>query len=121
MSVTTIAATSVAINAATKKAEDHREMCKDFVVGYTHNESTVVETQQYVQCINTIHPTTSSDLVMFKGVSLIILVCMVIGAVRGYRCSNYDKTDNMITGALGGSVFAVALLAIALLIYFVFV
>lgn len=125
MSVTTTAAVAIiANNAAAKKAKDHLDMCKDFVVGYTHNEATVVETQQYVQCINTLHPQpqpTPSDLVVFKGAALTILVCMVIGAVRGYRNNDYDRTDNIIFGALGGSVFAVALLFVISLIYFVFV
>ena len=122
MSVTTTAAAAmIANNASAKKAKEHRDMCKDFVVGYTHNEATAAETQQYVQCINTIHPPTSSDLVMFKGASLTILVCMVIGAVRGYRNNVYDRTDNMITGALGGSVFAAALLLVVFLICLVFV
>ena len=123
MSVTTTAAVAIiANNAASKKVKEHRDMCKDFVVGYTHNEATVVETQQYVQCINTLHPQpTPSDLVVFKGAALTILVCMVIGAVRGYRNNDYARTDNMVSGALGGSVFAVALLFIIFLVYFVFV
>ena len=121
MSVTTIAATSIAINNA-QNSKDVRVKCENFVVGYEHKGSTVEESLQYAQCINIIYPThTQADLIVFKGVALTLLVCMVIGAVRGYRGAGYDRTDNMITGALGGAVFAVALLLITLLIYFVFV
>lgn len=120
MSVSAIAATSLAINNA-QNAKEKRE-CEHFIVGYTHNDATVEESVQYAKCINTLHPTTTpSDIIMFKGAALIMLVCMTIGAVRGYRESKFYRFDNTVSGAFGGTVAGMSLLFIALIVLILFV
>ncbi len=122
MSVSAIAATSIAINNAQNKKDAHIK-CENFVVGYEHEGSTVEESVQYAQCINTLYPTTTqADLMVFKGVSLTLLVCMLIGAVIEYRSSPYDRVSNTITGAITGAIMgAVAGVSLLVLVFLVFV
>lgn len=120
MSVSAIAATSIAINNA-KNTKDERGKCENFVIGYEHEGSTVGESVQYAQCISTLYPTTAqADLVVFKGVSLTLLVCMIIGAVIEYRSSPYDRGSNTITGAIMGAVVGVFLLILIFLVLVLF-
>lgn len=120
MSVSAIAATSIAINNAQNKKDAHIK-CANLVIGYEHEGSTVEESVRYAQCINTLYPTTTqADLVVFKGVSLTLLVCMIIGAVIEYRSSPYDRGSNTITGAIMGAVVGVSLLIIVFLVLVLF-
>ena len=115
------AATSITIMNA-QGVKDIRNKCEDFVNDYTHNGATVEESLQYAACINTIHPQpTTSDLVVFKGVALMLLVCMVIGAVRGYRSGIHDRAENVVGGIIGGAVFASGLMLIILIIAVIFI
>ena len=119
MSVSAIAASIAIINAQNKK--DAHIKCEKFVIGYEHEGSTVEESVQYAQCINTLHPiTTQADLVVFKGVSLTLLICMIIGAVIEYRSSPYDRGSNTITGALMGAVVGVSLLVLIFMVLVLF-
>ena len=115
------ATTSITIMNA-QRAKDMRNKCEGFVNDYTHNGATVEESLQYAACINTLHPQpTPSDLVVFKGVALMLLVCMVIGAVRGYRSGIYARAENVVGGIVGGAVFATGLMLIILIIAVIFI
>ena len=120
MSVTAIAATSVAINNS-QNSKDASIKCENFVIGYEHESSTVEESVQYAQCISTLYPTTTPDLMAFKATSLTLLVCMIIGAVVEYRSSPYDRGSNIITGAIMGAVAGASLLLIVFLVLVLFV
>ena len=120
MSVPAIAATSIVINNARNKKDAHIK-CENFVIGYKHEGSTVEESVQYAQCISTLYPTTTqADLVVFKGVSLTLLVCIIIGAVIGYRSSSYERGSDTISGAIMGAVAGVSLLILIFLVIVLF-
>ena len=50
-----------------------------------------------------------------------LLVCMVIGAVRGYRSGIHDRAENVVGGIIGGAVFATGLMLIILIIAVIFI
>jgi hypothetical protein len=73
------AAAAVAARAAKVTA------CTQFVQGYQHDRATVAEMREYAGCVEAPHPTPVSDSTALgiKAAIVIVLVCMVIGAIRG--------------------------------------
>lgn len=119
MSVSAIAATSIAINNA-QNTKDEYAKCENFDIGYKNEGSTVEESVRYAQCISTLYPTTTPDLMVFKTASLTLLACMIIGAVIEYRSSPHNRGSNIITGVAIGGVVGSLLLLIAFMVFILF-
>lgn len=77
------AAQSAAATAAARAAKV--TACTKYVQDYQHDRATVTEMREYAGCIDTLHPNPMPDGAAFaiKAAIVIVLACMVVGAVKG--------------------------------------
>lgn len=107
------AAAAAAANAARVTA------CMKFVQGYAHDTASVSQMREYAGCIDTLYPSAmdADSALALKVAIVVVFVCLVIGAVRGFDSYSYSSASfsDRVMGAVvwaGGS--ACVLLAAAL-------
>lgn len=84
--MTGIAVSQVAIASAAAH-EARVDRCKITVAQYDSRTATIEQAKDYASCINTLHPSALSgpDLVIFKAIFVVALLCGIGGAVSEWR------------------------------------
>lgn len=119
-----LTAASAANNAMAQQAA-HRarvDRCTVFESRFEVARASVAEKQEYASCVETLYPQpsnlTESDTYAIKGLIVILLIALVVGAVVGYR--DFEDVSGTILGAFCGVVFTATGMIVLVLLYLAF-